>query len=198
MYGTYVCGGYIDSHGAKCSRHYIYAADVEEAVYAVIQEQLKQAEDMTKVRDRLKGGVGERNRLEAFGARISRLTQEIAKVNARRQGLYENFVSGMLDETEYQYAKQEYDKRMAGLNRELDEARSEKEQFEAVFSGGEWLKNIHTAAGAEMLTDEMIRGLVKMVKIYEDTRVEVVLNYSEDREKLETVLKELEAEYGDR
>ena len=103
----------------------------------MIQEQLKQAEDMTKVRDRLKGGVGERNRLEAFGARISRLTQEIAKVNARRQGLYENFVSGMLDETEYQYAKQEYDKRMAGLNRELDEARSEKEQFEAVFSGGE-------------------------------------------------------------
>lgn len=160
----------------------------------MLQEQLKQAEDMTKVRDRLKGGVGERNRLEAFGARISRLTQEIAKGNARRQGLYENFVSGMLDETEYQYAKQEYDKRMAGLNRELDEARSEKEQFEAVFSGGEWLKNIHTAAGAEMLTDEMIRGLVK---IYEDTRVEVVLNYSEDREKLEAVLKELEAEYGD-
>lgn len=40
--------------------------------------------------------------------------------------------------------------------------------------------------------------LGKMVKIYEDTRVEVVLNYSEDREKLETVLKELEAEYGDR
>ena len=75
---------------------------------------------------------------------------------------------------------------------------SEKEQFEAVFSGGEWLKNIHTAADAEMLTDEMIRGLVKMVKIYEDTRVEVVLNYSEDREKLEAVLKELEAEYGDR
>ncbi len=74
----------------------------------------------------------------------------------------------------------------------------EKEQFEAVFSGGEWMKNIHTAADAEMLTDEMIRGLVKMVKIYEDTRVEVVLNYSEDREKLETVLKELEAEYGDR
>ena len=32
---------------------------------------------------------------------------------------------------------------------------SEKEQFEAVFSGGEWLKNIHTAADAEMLTDEM-------------------------------------------
>ena len=75
---------------------------------------------------------------------------------------------------------------------------SEKEQFEAVFSGGEWMKNIHTAPDAEMLTDEMIRGLVKMVKIYEDTRVEVVLNYSEDREKLETVLKELEAEYGDR
>ena len=60
------------------------------------------------------------------------------------------------------------------------------------------LKNIHTAAGAEMLTDEMIRGLVKMVKIYEDTRVEVVLSYSEDLEKLEAVLKELEAEYGDR
>ena len=59
-------------------------------------------------------------------------------------------------------------------------------------------KSVAQAIKQYMLTDEMIRGLVKMVKIYEDTRVEVVLNYSEDREKLETVLKELEAEYGDR
>ena len=40
--------------------------------------------------------------------------------------------------------------------------------------------------------------LVKVVKIYEDCRVEVVLNYTDDREKLAGLLKELEAEYGDR
>ena len=41
MYGNYTCGGYIDSHRTRCSLHYIYASDVEAAVYAVIQEQLK-------------------------------------------------------------------------------------------------------------------------------------------------------------
>ena len=163
-------------------------------MYAVIEGQLKLAADMEKVMDRLKGGSGERNRLEAFNVRISNLMQEITKTNTRRQGLYENFVSGMLDESEYQY-----DDRMSGLNRELDEARKEKEQFETVFSrDNKWLKGIHTADDASELTDEMISRLVDVVKIYDDSRVEVVLNYSDDRQKLAELLKELEAENGDR
>lgn len=199
MYGAYTCGGYIDSRRTRCSLHYIYASDVEAAVYAVIQEQLKQAADMEAVMERLKGGNGERNRLEAFDIRICHLMQEITKLNTRRQGLYENFVSGMLDESEYQYAKKEYDERMSGLNRELDEARKEKEQFEAVFSrDNKWLKGVHIAEDAAALTDEMIGRLVEVVKIYEDCRVEVVLNYTDDREKLAGLLKELEAEYGNR
>ena len=43
----------------------------------------------------------------------------------------------------------------------------------------------------------MISRLVEVVKIYEDSRVEVVLNYTDDREKLAELLTELEAEYGD-
>ena len=113
--------------------------------------------------------------------------------------MYENFVSGMLDESEYQYAKKEYDDRMSCLNRELDEARKEKEQFETVFSrDNKWLRGVHIADEAVELTDEMISRLVEVVKIYEDSRVEVVLNYTDDREKLAELLKELEAEYGDR
>ncbi len=125
--------------------------------------------------------------------------QEITKTNVRRQGLYENFVFGMLDESEYQYAKKEYDERMSGLNRELDEAKKEKKQFETVFSrDNKWLKGIHIADDASEITDEMISRLVEVVKIYEDSRVEVVLNYTDDWEKLAELLKELEAEYGNR
>lgn len=197
MYGTYTCGGYIDSHRADCSLHYIHASDVEAAVYAVVQEQLKRAADMEEVMGRLKGGSGERNRLEAFQAGIGKLMQEIAKMNDRRQGLYENFVSGMLDEVEYQYAKREYDGRVGRMNRELDEARKEKEQFEAVFSrDNQWLRGIRMEDGADGLTDEMIGRLVDVVRVYEDRRVEVVLNYSDERRKLEAVLKELEADHG--
>ena len=197
MYGNYTCGGYIDSHRTRCSLHYIYASDVEAAVYAVIQEQLKQAADMEEVMERLKGGSGERNRLEVFNARISNVMQEITKTNTRRQGLYENFVSGMLDESEYQYAKKEYDDRIGKLNRELDEARKEKEQFESVFSkDNRWLQGIHMADDTQELTDDMIGRLVEVVKIYEDCRVEVLLNYSDDRDRLATLLMEMEADHG--
>ena len=199
MYGNFTCGGYIDSHRTECSLHYIYASDVETAVYAVIQEQLKQAADMEAIMERLKGCSGEKNRLEAFNARISNLTQKITKTNTRRQGLYENFISGMLDEGEYQYAKREYDDRVGKLNRELDEAKKEKERFETVFSAdNKWLREVHMADGADSLTDEMISRLVGRIKIYEDCRVEVILNYSEDKSRLEKVLAELEAENGDR
>ena len=199
MYGNYTCGGYIDSYRTRCSLHYIYASDVEAAVFAVIQEQLKLAADMEKIMERLKGGSAERNRIEEFNSRISNLMQDISKTNIRRQGLYENFVSGMLDESEYQYAKKEYDGRISRLNRELDEARKEKEQFELIFSrDNKWLKEIHLADDAGELTDIMIGRLVDSIKIYEDCRVEVCLNYSDDRGRLEAVLAEMEAEDGNR
>ena len=148
---------------------------------------------------RMKGGSGEKNRLDAFRARISRLMQEISKTNARRQGLYEDYVSGMLDEGEYQYARKEYEDRAGRLNRELDEARKEMEQFQAVFSrDNRWLRKIRMADGAAELTDEIIGELVDEVRIFEDRRVEIVFKYTEDRKKLETVLAEMEEEHGDR
>ena len=199
MYGIYPCGGYIDSRRARCSRHYIRASEVEDAVYAAIREQLAQAADMEETMARMKGGSGEKNRLDAFRARISRLMQEISKTNARRQGLYEDYVSGMLDEGEYQYARKEYEDRAGRLNRELDEARKEKEQFQAVFSrDNRWLRKIRMADGAAELTDEIIGELVDEVRIFEDRRVEIVFKYTEDRKKLETVLAEMEEEHGDR
>lgn len=199
MYGTYTCGGYIDSRRARCSRHYIRASEVEDAVSAAIREQLAQAADMEETMARTKGGSGEKNRLDAFSARISRLVQEISKTNARRQGLYEDYVSGMLDEGEYQYARKEYEDRAGRLNRELDEARKEKEQFQAVFSrDNRWLRKIRMADGAAELTDEIIGELVDEVRIFEDRRVEIVFKYTEDRKKLETVLAEMEEEHGDR
>lgn len=199
MYGIYTCGGYIDSRRARCSRHYIRASEVEDAVYAAIREQLAQAADMEETMARMKGGSGEKNRLDAFRARISRLMQEISKTNARRQGLYEDYVSGMLDEGEYQYARKEYEDRAGRLNRELDEARKEKEQFQAVFSrDNRWLRKIRMADGAAELTDEIIGELVDEVRIFEDRRVEIVFKYTEDRKKLETVLAEMEEEHGDR
>ena len=199
MYGTYTCGGYIDSRRARCSRHYIRASEVEDAVSAAIREQLAQAADMEETMARTKGGSGEKNRLDAFSARISRLVQEISKTNARRQGLYEDYVSGMLDEGEYQYARKEYEDRAGRLNRELDEARKEKEQFQAVFSrDNRWLRKIRMADGAAELTDEIIGELTDEVRIFEDRRVEIVFKYTEDRKKLETVLAEMEEEHGDR
>ena len=199
MYGIYTCGGYIDSRRARCSRHYIRASEVEDAVYAAIREQLAQAADMEETMARMKGGSGEKNRLDAFRARISRLMQEISKTNARRQGLYEDYVSGMLDEGEYQYARKEYEERAGRLNWELDEARKEMEQFQAVFSrDNRWLRKIRMADGAAELTDEIIGELVDEVRIFEDRRVEIVFKYTEDRKKLETVLAEMEEEHGDR
>ena len=53
-----------------------------------------------------------------------------------------------------------------------------------------------TADDAQELTDDMIGRLVEVVKIYEDCRMEVVLNYSDDRDRLATLLKEMEADHG--
>ena len=161
----------------------------------VIREQLAHALDQEKMLHRLKGTRSERNLLDQYNGDYNHALREVQKVNARREGLYESFTEGVLDAEEYKYAKAEYERKAEELQKKLDAAKKKRDQLEQILSGNsKWLEALHRAENASELDQSLVDDLISRILVYEDERVEIELNYSDEKNAFEAVLAELTQE----
>ena len=181
----YCCAGFLDSGERTCTRHGINSEELENAVFATIRQQLSLATNIETLLAQLKGSCGERNLQEQYQGEINSISMKLKKVATKREKLYESYVEHILDEQEYLFAKKEYDEEYARISSQLEEARLKKTHFTQAFqSENKWLKSIHLVQGAEALTPELVKAVVKEVRVYENRRIEVVFNYEEQRQYL--------------
>ena len=191
-YTNYVCGGYLDSGYRNCTRHSIRYQDVVDAVFAAMQVQMEYALNQEKMMQKLRGTAKERNLIDQYVAKVNYLTQELKKVNSRREGLFESFAEGILDEADYQYAKKSYDEEYASLEKQLSEAKSRKKELDGVLTANnEWLQAMHKVEDATELDQDLVDALVKKVLIYEDNRVEVEFKFRDQKDVLDRIFREM-------
>ena len=191
-YTNYVCGGYLDSGYRNCTRHSIRYQDVVDAVFAAMQVQMEYALNQEKMMQKLRGTAKERNLIDQYVAKVNYLTQELKKLNSRREGLFESFAEGILDEADYQYAKKSYDEEYASLEKQLSEAKSRKKELDGVLTANnEWLQAMHKVEDATELDQDLVNALVKKVLIYEDNRVEVEFKFRDQQDVLDRIFREM-------
>ena len=191
-YTNYVCGGYLDSGYRNCTRHSIRYQDVVDAVFAAMQVQMEYALNQEKMMQKLRGTAKEHNLIDQYVAKVNYLTQELKKVNSRREGLFESFAEGILDEADYQYAKKSYDEEYASLEKQLSEAKSRKKELDGVLTANnEWLQAMHKVEDATELDQDLVNALVKKVLIYEDNRVEVEFKFRDQKDVLDRIFREM-------
>ena len=188
----YVCGGYLDSGYRNCSRRMIRYSDVEAAVIAVIQGQVTAALDQEKLLKQMRGSMKEKSLIDKYVGQINYISQELKKVNGRREHLFESFTEGVLDEAEYRFAKQKYDDEAAELGKRLSEARAKRKQLDGVLTlDNKWLSAMREAEDKTEVDSELVKHLIKAVKIYEEKRVEVELNFGEQKKVMERIIGEM-------
>lgn len=118
--------------------------------------------------------------------------QELKKINGRRESLFENFAEGILDETEYQFAKKKYDDEAADMEKKLAVEKAKKAQLDDVLLlSNEWLGAIHQAENITEIDSDLVKHLVSSVKVFEDNRVEVELNFAEQRNIFNLIIAEM-------
>lgn len=189
----YVCGGYLDSGYKRCFRHSIHAKDVEDAVFSAMKAQLDFCLDQEKLMEKMRGTAAEKNLIDQYVAKVRFLTGELKQVNKRREGLYENYVEGVLDETDYQYAKKKYDDEYEKLEKKLTEAKRKKKNLDNALSwNSRWSNAVHQLDGATVLNQALVDALVSRVLIYEGRRVVVEFKYREQKAILDKVVAELQ------
>ncbi len=191
-HAIYVCGGYLDSGYSRCSRHSIRYPVVAEAVLAAIKVQLDFALKQEQLIRQMRGSEREKNLIDKYVGQINYLSQELKKINGKRESLFENFAEGILDEAEYQFAKKKYDDEAAEIEKKLTVERAKKTQLDDVLSlSNEWLGAIHQAEDITEIDSESVKHLVSSVKVFEDNRVEVELNFAEQRNIFNLIIAEM-------
>ena len=192
---SYACGGYIDSGHRNCSRHGISYRDVKAAVFSAIRVQLDLMLDQEDMIRKMRGTAREKNLIEQCTAKVAHLTQELKRVNSRRENLFENFVEGILDETDYRYAKKSYDTEYEKLELELQEAERKKSEVDHVLTGdNKWMESLHMADGISELNKELVDALIEKVTVFEGRRVEVEFKFAEHKAVLDRVIAALKEE----
>ena len=194
-HAVYVCGGYLDSGYSRCSRHSIRYPVVADAVLAAINIQLELALKQEQLIRQMRGSVKEKNLIDKYVGQINYLSQELKKLNGKREALFENFAKGILDEEEYQFAKKKYDEEAKEIEKKLTVEKAKKIQLDDILSlSNEWLVAIHKAENVTEIDAGLVKHLVSSVKIFEDNRVEVELNFGDQRNIFNRIIAEMAGE----
>lgn len=194
-HAVYVCGGYLDSGYSRCSRHSIRYPVVADVVLAAINIQLELALKQEQLIRQMRGSVKEKNLIDKYVGQINYLSQELKKINSKRESLFENFAEGILDEAEYQFAKKKYDDEAAETEKKLTAEKAKKVQLDDILSlSNEWLEAIHKAENITEIDVGLVKHLVSSVKIFEDNRVEVELNFGDQRNIFNRIIAEMAGE----
>ena len=194
-HAVYVCGGYLDSGYSRCSRHSIRYPVVADAVLAAINIQLELALKQEQLIRQMRGSVKEKNLIDKYVGQINYLSQELKKLNGKREALFENFAEGILDEAEYQFAKKKYDEEAKDIEKKLTVEKAKKVQLDDILSlSNEWLVAIHKAENVTEIDAGLVKHLVSSVKIFEDNRVEVELNFGDQRNIFNRIIVEMAGE----
>ena len=113
----------------------------------------------------------------------------LANKRARR---YEDFADGILDEMEYNYAKESYDRDYEQLNRQLDEAVMRRNDFlESLSADNKWITLMKEVSGATELTKELVDTAIYRVEVTESKDVILTMKYHEIYEYVKHYMEDI-------
>lgn len=96
---------------------------------------------------------------------------------------------------EYQFVKKKYDDEATEIEKKLTVEKAKKTQLDDVLSlSNEWLAAIHKTENVTEIDAGLVKHLVSSVKVFEDNRVEVGLNFAEQRNIFNLIIAEMAGE----
>ena len=174
------CGKYRETNRRECSIHTIKETVLHDAVLAQIKLQIQVMADMAqKVKcGSNDGGIG--SVYESSRSRIAELTKRKTRVSRLREGLYENFCEGILNETEYREMREDYLEQENVLQNEIEKAMGHKMQIDTFLSKTEETAAVFKKFSRKKKLDRtMLEALVQEIRVFEDNHIEVVFKFTD-------------------
>lgn len=193
QYIYYNCGGNKRTH--QCSPHSFSEAKLMDIVFHAIHDQIEVVLHLDEVLRFIDTLPQRDRRVFSYEAQMTRLEEEIQRYKNLELGLYENFVDGIINKTEYTDFRENYrgqiEEKQAALQR------LKREQQDAAAMGSQnraWVQVFAQYENVQELDRRLLVALVDKVFIYEDKRVEIAFRYRDEFDRAWEIAKN----YADR
>ncbi len=103
----------------------------------------------------------------------------IVYIKSSRVRLTTDFAKGLLDEIEYNLAREQFENELQNENNKLELYNRARERFNKLLSAKRWIAELKKHTTAKRLNSEIVNAFIKQIKIYPDKRIEIVWKYSE-------------------
>ena len=103
----------------------------------------------------------------------------IIYIKSGRVRLTTDFAKGLLDETEYELAREQFEAELKRENDALESYNKARERFNKLLSAEKWIAELKKYTTVKKLSADMVKAFIKQIKIYPDKRIEIVWKYEE-------------------
>ena len=191
-YADYYCSSSQTRRWLKCSCHRITQENIEKQVLEAVKLQVKVALDYEDMIKRLKNTTAERSVRKKLNDIVKSLSVKAGNLQRRKTKLYEDYTEGIIDEEEYLYMKETYEREYEQLDRQLSAFIQKKCDYNEAFSSeNRWIKLMKSVRNVGKLSKEVVDAVVDKVSVYEAGRIEITMKYQDVFDLTDTYIKEI-------
>lgn len=177
-YADYECSTYVSKKRRKCSYHGIRQDDLNAKVLNAIKTQVKVAMDYDVLLAKLRNSEADKSVRDQINNGILSIQQRMRGLQQKRTKLYEDYVEGILDESEYAFAKKTYDDQYDVFNRQLDELVVRRSEYqEALSSDNKWITLMKSIRNTKTLTQKLVDACIERVEVCDDKSINLMMKY---------------------
>lgn len=191
---NYYCGGYVRSGRNFCTPHGIPHSVLEKVILGDLKTITGSIENIREIagrQEKEEKPLKRRNEKEK-----KRLENELQKAGHLKKSVYEDFRCGLLSREEYLSYREDYAKREETLKKQLEELESRDSMSVSSILDSPWVKRLLEVGEVEKLDRDIIVEMVHSIQVYENHRLKITYNFSDELEHLFNTVYETKAVTG--
>lgn len=190
-YYYYVCQTFRKGDKAACTKHTIREEKLYQAVLTTIQAQIRLAVSMDEVLQELRKNHAKARKSSRLEAMLEMKEQEHAKISQLKLGLYPDWKSGMISQSEYLALKEKFDRQLEQLEQAAANIREEIRQYgETADAENQFVSHFMKYRNITELTREVIVELVEMIYVHEGGTITIEFKFQDEYRRLLDLLEE--------
>lgn len=163
----------------KCTQHNISESKLTNTVLEVLKrhiEQVIELEEMISFIDEL---PTENRKYKKINDEIKRLLDEIHSSETKKNGLYDDLYDGLIKEEDFKKLYESYSDKIEKCERAVEKYHSELDMLKNN-SHPKWMEEFKKHRNISELDREIVINLIDKIFVYENSRIEIKYNYSDE------------------
>lgn len=189
-YVYYVCSA---SKINLCTKHSICSQELDDAILATIQAQIRVILDIDKAIQQMETLTWEHSEIKKIDTSILVQEELIEKNSELRLGIYEDLHDGIIDKEEFKELKQEFTQRILNAQNAIEKLQvSKNDILQGVSSQQNWISQFRKYKNITEISRPIVVNLVEKIYIYENNKIEIVFRHQDQLANMVSFLKEQE------